>query len=96
MLHMDDAGKLSVIGKVRGRRQSLKGLVEQLREHAVQIEEQTIAITHGDCLEDARYVEEQIRAFCNPREILIHIVDPVIGAHSGPGTMALFFMGENR
>jgi len=96
MLHMDNEGRLSVIGKVRGRRQSLKGLVEQLREHAVQIDEQTIAITHGDCLDDARYVEEQIRAFCNPREILIHIVDPVIGAHSGPGTMALFFLGKHR
>jgi len=96
MLHMDDEGKLTVIGKVRGRRQSLKGLVEHLREHAVNIEEQTIAISHGDCIDDARYVEEQIRAICNPRQILIHIIDPVIGAHSGPGTMALFFFGEHR
>jgi EDD domain protein, DegV family len=95
-LKMDDEGRLAVIGKVRGRRHSLKGLVDELREHAVDIEDQTIAISHGDCLDEARYVEEQIRSFCQPRDILINIIDPVIGAHSGPGTMALFFLGQHR
>lgn len=96
MLIMDDSGRLTVVGKVRGRRNSLKELTESIKQHAVDIEDQIIAITHGDCPEEAAYVEDLIRSRYTPRDVIVHLVDPVLGAHAGPGTMALFFMGQDR
>lgn len=96
MLIMDDSGRLTVVDKVRGRRNSLKELTEQIEQHAVDIEDQLIALTHGDCPEEAAYVEELIRSRYAPRDVIVHLVDPVLGAHAGPGTMALFFMGQDR
>ena len=71
-------------------------LVRKMEELAIEPEKQTIYISHGDCLEDAEYVAGLIRDKWGNRDILIHYVDPVIGAHSGPGTVALFFMGVHR
>lgn len=96
MLVMNDSGELTVVGRVRGRRPSLKALADQLSFHAIDIDQQIIAITHGDSLEDAVYLEELIRARHQPRDVLVHVVDPVLGAHAGPGTMALFFLGKDR
>jgi fatty acid-binding protein DegV len=53
-------------------------------------------ISHGDCLEDARYLEELIRKECGVKEVITNYVGAVIGSHSGPGTLALFFLGKNR
>ena len=59
-------------------------------------EKQTVYISHGDCEEDAQYVAQQCRERLHVKDVLIHYIDPVIGAHSGPGTVALFFFGEQR
>lgn len=96
VMHMDDEGRLIFVTKVRGRRAALDALVERMAQTAIHPEEQTVFITHGDCLEDARYVENQIRERLHVPEVLINYVDPVIGAHSGPGTVALFFLGTVR
>ena len=55
-----------------------------------------VFISHGDCLEDARYVEEQVRHRLGVQEVRVGYIGPVIGAHSGPGTVALFFLGKER
>ncbi len=96
VLHMDDEGRLIHVTKARGRRASLDMLVRKMEELAIEPEKQTIYISHGDCVEDAEYVAGLIRDKWGNRDILIHYVDPVIGAHSGPGTVALFFMGVHR
>ncbi len=96
VMHVDDEGHLIVMEKVRGRRKSLDALVKHMEETVIDPENQHIFISHGDCLEDAQYVEKLVRDKWNVKDVMIHILDPVIGAHSGPGTVALFFVGTKR
>ena len=96
VLHVDDEGHLIPVSKVRGRRQSLDALVQKMAETAIHPDEQTIFISHGDCLKDAEYVAEQVRSKFGVKNIQINSIGPVIGAHSGPGTVALFFFGTQR
>ena len=97
VLHVDDKGRLIPVEKIRGRKKSLNALVDHMRKSALQpLSEQTVFITHGDCLEDAHYVAETIRQELGVTDIVINYIDPVIGAHSGPGTLALFFVADNR
>lgn len=97
VMHVDNEGHLIPMEKVRGRKKSLNGLVDHMEKSALApINEQMVFITHGDCIEDAEYVAEQIKSRFGVKEVIINYVDPVIGAHSGPGTMALFFMADKR
>ncbi len=96
VMHMDNEGRLILMEKVRGRKNSLDALVNHMQETAINPQEQMIFITHGDCIEDAKYVENQVRERMHVKDVLINYVDPVIGAHSGPGTVALFFVGTHR
>ena len=96
VLHVDDEGHLIPVSKVRGRRQSLDALVQKMEETAIQPADQTVFISHGDCLADAEYVANRVREKFGVKNIYINFVGPVIGAHSGPGTVALFFIGEHR
>ena len=97
VMHVDDEGHLIPLEKVRGRKKSLNALVDHMEKSAVQpIDQQMVFITHGDCLEEAEYVTEQVKERFGVKEIVINYVDPVIGAHSGPGTMALFFLADKR
>lgn len=97
VMHVDDEGHLIPLEKVRGRKKSLNALLDHMAHTAIQpISGQTVFITHGDCLEDAEYVASQVRERFGVTDIVINYVDPVIGAHSGPGTMALFFMASER
>lgn len=99
-LHVDDEGHLIVIGKVRGRKKSLNALVDYMEEKMGAWErenkEDMVFISHGDALEDAEYVRDLIKERFGFRNFLISHIGPTIGAHSGPGTIALFFMGESR
>lgn len=97
VMHVDDAGHLVPVEKVRGRKKSLNALVEHMESSALApIDKQMVFITHGDCPEDAQYVSEQVKERFGVEEVRINYVDPVIGAHSGPGTMALFFLANER
>ena len=96
VLHVDDEGRLIPVGKVRGRKQSLNYLIDKFRELNIGGENSIIAISHGDCLEDAKYVKNELSKTYKFDNIIINCIDPVIGAHSGPGTLALFFVGEHR
>ena len=99
-LHVDDEGHLIVIGKVRGRKKSLNALVDYMEEKMGSWEQENkedyIFISHGDALEDAEYVRDQIKERFGMEHFLINNIGPTIGAHAGPGTSALFFMGESR
>ena len=96
VLHVDDGGKLVNIGKARGRKASLKALVDRMEETAIDPAGQTVFISHGDCMEDAEYVAGLVKERMGVQDVRINYVGPVIGAHSGPGTLALFFLGTAR
>lgn len=96
ILHVDDAGHLINVSKVRGRKAAITELVNRMEKLAVHPEDQDIFISHGDCIEDAEKLAAMIRERFGNDRITISYVGPVIGAHSGPGTLALFFLGEHR
>ncbi len=96
VLHVDNEGHLVSVEKVRGRRQSLDTLVNRVGKTAIQPNEQTVFISHGDCLADAQYVEEQVKEKFGVKDVYINHVGPVIGSHAGPGVVALFFLATER
>ena len=96
VLHVDDEGHLINIGKARGRQSSLKALVDKMEKTVTEAGKQTVFISHGDCLEDAEAVAQMVRERFGTQDIRINYVGPVIGAHSGPGTLALFYLGTQR
>ena len=96
VLHVDDEGHLTAVDKVRGRKKSLTTLVDRMEKQAEGFENPEVFISHGDCLEDALFVEKLVRERFGTENFIINHVGPTIGAHSGPGTVALFFMGNPR
>ena len=96
VMHVDDEGRLIPVSKARGRKASLTALVDRMAATAIDPAGQTVFISHGDCLEDAEFVASEVRRRLGVQTIHINYVGPVIGNHSGPGTMALFFLGNER
>ena len=96
VLHVDDTGHLVPVSKTRGRKASLLALVDRMAESAIDPAGQTIFISHGDCEADAEFVADEVRRRFGVQDIHINYVGPVIGNHSGPGTLALFFLGSRR
>ncbi|MDO4344587.1 MAG: DegV family protein [Eubacteriales bacterium] len=98
VLHVNDEGKLIPLSKVRRRKKSLEALVDAMAEKQGSYagKNDIVFISHGDCLKDAEYVKSLVQERFGIKEFIIHPVGPVIGAHSGPGTVALFFMGDHR
>ena len=98
VLHVDNEGKLTAIGKVRGRKKALQELIKLMDEKigSFGADCDTIFISHGDCEQDAQYVAAKVKEKYNIKNIIINQVGATIGAHSGPGTMALFFVGGVR
>lgn len=98
ILHVDNNGKLIPLQNVRGRKHSLSVLVDRMEEKIKGYEHQNdiVFISHGDALEDAKYLASLIEERLGISSFLIDYVCPTIGSHSGPGTIALFFMGDSR
>lgn len=98
VLHVDNEGRLIPLSKVRGRKKSLHTLVDNMEKQMGQYRDENdiVFISHGDCYEDALYVQELVKERLGIEKFLISPVGPTIGAHSGPGTLALFFIGESR
>lgn len=96
ILHVDDNGRLIPIGKVRGRTASMCSLVENMALRMGSYQNDTIFICEGDCLADAQNLAGRIKQRFGTQNILIHSIGPVIGSHSGPGTLAVFFLGDYR
>ena len=96
VMHVEDEGHLIAKGKAIGRRRAIETMVDKMAETAINPAEQVVFISHGDCKADADYLAEQIKARLGVKEVLIHYIEPVIGCHAGPGTLALFFLGTHR
>lgn len=96
VMHVDDGGHLVPVSKARGRKSSLLALVDQMEATAIDPASQTVFISHGDCEGDALFVAGEITRRFGTRDIRLNYVGPVIGNHSGPGTLALFFLGTKR
>lgn len=96
LLKMYDDGKLYVTGKVRGRKATIEHLINSVGENAVELEKQDIFIVHGDCIEDAKYIEKEIKKRYNIKNVVYNMIDPVIASHAGPGTLAIFYMSDKR
>ena len=94
VLHMDEVGHLVNMMKVRGRKASLNALVDRYKKTAVDKENNVVFISHGDSYDDCKYVADKIKAL-GAKEVYIGSIGPVIGSHSGPGTIALFFLSNN-
>ena len=98
ILHVDNEGHLIPLSKVRGRKKSLIALVDSMEKQigAWRDKNDIVFISHGDSLEDAQFVAELIKKRLGIENFLINHIGPTIGAHSGPGTIALFYMGDYR
>ena len=97
VLHVDNDGKLIPLDKVRGRKQSIYKLIEMIKERCGDNENKIVTMSQGDCMEDAKLAEKLMKEiFGKDTEVVIAYTGPVIGAHSGPGTLALFFYGDYR
>lgn len=98
VLHVDNEGHLIPLSKVRGRKKSLVTLVDCMEKQIGNWKDKNdiVFISHGDCLEEAQFVADQVKERFGISSFIIHPVGPTIGAHSGPGTLALFYMGEYR
>lgn len=96
IMHVTDDGKLTATDKVISRRKSLNTIISKIVESIENPEEQIIFISHGDCLEDAEYIKRKLLEKITVRDVIIDYIAPVIGVHSGPGTMAVFYFSKHR
>ena len=96
VMHVDNEGHLIKVDVARGRKASIRALADEAGKRGVNLEDQVIFISHGDCLEDATYLADIMRERFHVKDVKLNYVGPVIGAHSGPGTVALFFIGSER
>ena len=98
VLHVDDEGHLVMLSKVRGRKKSLIGLVDCMEKQLGDWKDKNdiIFISHGDCPEDAQFVADLIKERFGYENFMIDYIGATIGAHSGPGTVALFYLGDHR
>ncbi len=96
IMRVNTEGKLVPVDKIRGRKKSLDALVQKVVDRASAPQEQVIFISHGDCAEDCEYVANEIKSKLNVKDVFTNFIGPSVGAHSGPGTVALFFLGEDR
>jgi DegV family protein with EDD domain len=96
IIHVDNEGHLINVGKVRGRKAAIEMVANKLGETGIPGANDTVFICHGDCLEDAKYLEKLVKERFGVKDVFIYYTGAVIGSHSGPGTLALFYLGEHR
>lgn len=96
LLNVSTEGKLVQQEKARGRKTSLDMMVDRMEKTIENPKGQVVFISHGDCLEDAEYVKKEILKRMPVEKVLINFNGPVIGSHSGVGTLAIFYMGNDR
>ena len=96
VLHVDDEGHLISVGKARGRKASIQAMAKKLSETGAGFDNSTVFISHGNCREDAEYLAQLLKSDYGVKEVYINYVGAVIGSHTGPGVLALFFLGSHR
>lgn len=94
MIHVTAEGKLDTIGKIRGRKSAMKELITKMKSNADINKWNYVFISHGDCMEDATHVKEMVEEAYPQAKVIISDVGPVIGAHTGPGVIALCYLGN--
>lgn len=95
LLRIDEEGAIDVVEKCRGRKAVLKKMAQRVKDR-IASEDEEVVIGHGDCLEDAEKLRDLIMQDSKVSNFKIHFLDPVIGCHGGPGSMAVFFCGTDR
>ena len=96
ILYGTEDGHIVSCGKVRGRKKAIEALVDVYAQKQVDAQDRLVAISHGDCLEDAEILAQRIRETAEPKELIIVPHEPFSGAHVGPGMLAVFFYGKER
>lgn len=96
VMHVDNEGHLINVSKVRGRKASIEAIAKKLGETGIPGANETVFICHGDCIEDAQLLEKLVKENYGVKEVHTYYTGAVIGSHSGPGTLALFFLGQQR
>ena len=96
LMHVNNLGELKVVSKVRGQRAVLQRILERVQQTAIEPQNQLMCISHGDCEDEAKLLRDMVAQSLGVKEFVISPVGPVIGAHSGPGTLAFFFLGNER
>ena len=96
MLIVDEAGKLAVTDKVRGRKASIQKLLDMTMETIQSPEEQTVYIGHADCMDDAMYLKKLVEEKLPCKEVVITGIGPVVGTHTGPSHLCLISCGSGR
>jgi DegV family protein with EDD domain len=96
VLHVDEEGHLINVAKVRGRKASIEALANKVGQLGLPGKNDLITICHGDCIDDAKYLEQLLKEKYGTKEVFIGYTGAVIGSHSGPGTLAIFFLGNKR
>ena len=96
VLHVDNEGHLINVSKARGRKASIDALAKKVGDTGIPGANDVCFISHGDCIDDANYLANILKEKYGVKEVVISYVGAVIGSHSGPGTLALFYLGEHR
>ena len=96
VLHVDNAGKLINVSKARGRKAAIDAMFQKTKETMLEGKNDVMFISHGDCVEDAEYLAGRLREELGVGHVEINFIGPVIGSHSGPGTLAVFYLGSER
>ena len=96
IMHVDNSGHLTPVGKVFGRKKSLNEIAARVAKEIIGPEQQTVYINHGDCLNDAKYVADRIAEKVKVAGFDFSLLNTIIGAHTGPGVIAVFFHGSSR
>lgn len=96
LLRGDEEGKIVVYSKLRGRKKAIAAIAKEYKDKVVDAQNQTIAISHGDCIEDAQKLAEMVMEIAPPKELIISMHEPYTGIHVGPGMLSLFFIGSSR
>ena len=96
IIHVDDEGRLVNVGKCRGRKAATEHIAAKLGEAGEGFDNSTVFVAHGDCPDDAAELERILKSKYGVKEVVTGYVGPVIGAHTGPGVLVVFFLGNNR
>jgi len=96
ILFVDNQGGLTFAKRVKGRRKAIRALAEELQNRIINAEGQTIFICHGDCPEEAEFLKNTILDKIKVKDVIVNYTGPIVGAHTGPGMLAVMFLGENR
>ena len=96
LLWGDETGHIVALQKCRGRKKAIEAILELYRKRAVDPQNRRVAISHGDCPEEAELLAKRVCEIAQPKELIICPHEPFTGAHVGPGMLALYFFGDQR